>query len=411
MSEEYLKQIAENTAEANEKLEAIHEALELGSKVGVTGAEAPPSYVTESYLRRQLEVNVFARAILDIMADLVITPHPLKDKQAVINADYWLTSGKLTFAPDADPIFPFHHYPTKVSEMLGLKITSRFYAPGGEVVRGDPQDITDDRGTTGQYTTIRNGGSTDLEHGVDKTVTLEHTQSSQLEKGIQLDLTAKEGASYAGVNAELEEHLGITENQTDATSDSKTSSTTFSDKAIVPAGAEETFVYSKQTKRFTQPYSINANADVAFSIHAQALEIGSTPRVRGVACSWYLFNHENQAILAPSHDPDKPPFDLSFQNIHDFCGFVRGYDARAPQMRFYIGSGRASARALAALAILEDATNMHLVLSGVDTLVIDADADYQAIDVKGVSDAEIHERYGKEGLPLSPNSDPSYNLP
>ena len=90
--------------------------------------------------------------------------------------------------------------------MLRVTITDRFYRPGGDIERGDPKSVDNETGTTGEYTSIRNHGNTVIEHQVDKTVTLEHSRSSSLSKGITLDLTSKESAGYGGVSVELEQH-------------------------------------------------------------------------------------------------------------------------------------------------------------------------------------------------------------
>ena len=61
-------------------------------------------------------------------------------------------------------------------------------------------------------------------------MTLEHTESSELSEGIQLDMTTTASAEYGGVSGSLESHLGITVNATQATSSSTTTTTSFSDK-------------------------------------------------------------------------------------------------------------------------------------------------------------------------------------
>ena len=89
------------------------------------------------------------------------------------------------------------------------------------MTRDAPAGVAALRGTTGEYTTIRNKGREAIEHHINKSETLEHSQTSVLSKGFSLDLTAKQEVSYGGVTAGLEEHLGVTKNEEDSESSSE----------------------------------------------------------------------------------------------------------------------------------------------------------------------------------------------
>ena len=117
-----------------------------------------------------------------------------------------------------------------------MEISARSYQPGGKVLRSPPQDLDEGVVTTGEYSSIRNHGEEPVEHAVDKTVSLEQSQTSELSAGITLDLTSKESASYGGVSADLEQHLGITVNKSESQTSSKTVTTTFSDKVTIDPG-------------------------------------------------------------------------------------------------------------------------------------------------------------------------------
>ena len=92
-------------------------------------------------------------------------------------------------------------------------------------------------------------------------------------------------------------------------------------------------------------------------------------------------------------------YDLPFKTIHEFVGFVRGYDTRAPGMRGYLEHG-AGPRAQAAVKSLEAESTMWLHLSGTKDIVIDDNADYSVLDVKGVTDDQIKGQFGKVGAPV-----------
>ena len=341
---------------------------------------AAKGYVTESSLRRKLEVDAFAPRMLDVMLDLA-TENPFADRFAYArNSAHWPDDGLITFGRhgDAPPIW--------------VQITSRFYAPGGTVVLGTLKQLSDSPGTTGQYTTIRNGGSTDIEHEVDKTVELTDETSSELSEGIQLDMTTKESAEYGGVSGEMEQHLGITVDATQAQSHSKTETTTFSDKVVIPAAAEYAIVYSKTAKHFTQDYAINSRAEVGFTltIHEHADWFGPH---RG-----YILGHNNSRFVW-SHQHQH--YSAAFKSIHDFVGFLRGFDDAAPDMAGYYD--HAGYRAQHGVQALEAPATMHLQLTGTNLIETNGDADYSVIDVKGVSDDDIKNRFGEVGNPVPPS--------
>ena len=338
----------------------------------------PETYQTESYFRRQLELGPFAGRVLDVMTDLTYKPY-LDRFEAHVNGDKWLSDNDVVFGSEGKGVpFSFH-------------INSRFYAPGGKVISGKRQSVSADDGSTGQYTTIRNGGTTDIEHEVDKSVTLEHTESSELSEGIQLDMTTKVSAEYGGVSGSLEQHLGITVDATQATSSSSSTTTAFSDKVIVPGGAEYAIVYKKSTARFRQPYDLNASADLDFVWYfnghwGDALDYYPNAK--------YLFTDGNKPLLQWSHNHSR--YELSFKSIHEFIGFVRGYDTRAPGMRGYLDHG-AGPRAQAAVRSLEDESTLWLRLSGTKDIVIDGNAEYSVLDVKGIVDDQIKDQFSKPG--------------
>lgn len=343
----------------------------------------PEHYVTESYLRRQIEVGIIAPRILDVMCDLAYVWN-IDRFEAHVDGDAWLSDDLIQFGENGKhPPFSIH-------------IDNRFYGQGGTVNRGQMEDVTDNTGTTGQYTTIRNGGETDIEHEVDQTVTLEHSTSSELSEGIQLDMTTKESAQYGGVSGEMEQHLGITVNATQAQSSSTSTSTTFSDKVTVPSGSEYAIVYSKQRKQFRQPYQIDANADVAFTVYRN----GHADYARDhYPHAHFLFAPGNGPLLRWSSEHQR--YGMSFTSIHEFVGFLRGYDTRAPGMAGYYAA--AGYRAHHAIATLEDPNNFHLKLNGTNTVVIDSDADYSVVNIKGMSDDDVKDAFGSAGKQVPPS--------
>ena len=96
-------------------------------------------YITESYLRRQIEEKAFSEVGV-ILSDLCFTGFHLYP-----NLDYWSEQSIVDLAHDDARYFRF-------------TIKDRFYRPGGTVKRSPPKGVDDSTGTTGQYTPIRNGG-------------------------------------------------------------------------------------------------------------------------------------------------------------------------------------------------------------------------------------------------------------
>lgn len=346
------------------------------------------NYVTESYLRRGIEQKAFEE-ICAILTDLCF------DGKSSVDMNDWDSDGKIYGLVQ-------RHEDHEMHQRFIFTIKNRFYRSGGYVHRDDPKDVSQGTGTTGQYTTIRNGGENPIEHDIDKSVTLEHQQSSELHVGITLDLTAKETASYAGVGAELEQHLGITVDKTEAESSSSTTTTSFSDKVTVSPGEEVAIVYSKSSKHFTQDFTVNALSDCAFELEIIDWGFYSGPHADK------LFNSANHAlwdwVSNKSRDRSaRGNWVTHFDSIHDFMGFIHGFDVRAPYMKFYGGKTKDvwGSGAKAAGAVLEKADILRLILSGTDDMLVEGDADYSVMDIKGMSDEEVDEKYGKAGNPIS----------
>ena len=365
----------------------------------MTGSIKPTAqdenYVTESYLRRGIEVDHALRLVSIILFDLGFHHGSLP---GALYGEHWYKEGIVHTTQQHYWSYNHGHYLYK--PWITYTITDRFYRPGGEVNRGDPVGVSSVPGTTGQYTTIRNTGLHDLTHQVDKTVTLEHSRSSTLSKGLTLDLTAKAEASYGGVSASLESHLGVTVNKEDSESTTTTTSTTFSDTVTVegsqstPGGEQVAIVYSKTTKRFNQPFSINAIADFGFKI--EFYDLHYAPRNKKNAL--YLVSHHNNALWESGTDKNKMLYVTSFKSLHDFAGFIRGYDPRAPQMRYY--PGNMSKAAMNALETLEKAEVLRLQLTGTQDVVQEGDADYTVTDIKGVGDDKLADLFGVSGKPI-----------
>ena len=337
---------------------------------------APPvaadeTYITESYLRRKIECNTLAHLIGDIMADLTgggWFNHP--------DCDAWHSKGQINIVVDS-----VDHGQYAVALM---EISARSYQPGGKVLRSPPKDLDEGVVTTGEYSSIRNHGQEPVEHAVDKTVSLEQSQTSELSAGITLDLTSKESASYGGVSADLEQHLGITVNKSESQTSSKTVTTTFSDKVTIDPGEEVAIVYKKTDKRYSQDYSIDALIDVDFCLWlGHDHKSGSKSR--------YLFSGENDDLWEKRHEK------MCFDSIHSFVSFLLGFDVRAPAMEGY--EDHMNGRAKRALDVLRHNTHnmLSLVLSGTDYIVHDDDADYSIEDISGMTDDDVKDRFGKEG--------------
>ena len=329
-------------------------------------------YITESYLRRQIEEKAFSDVGV-ILSDLCFTGFHL-----YTNLDYWSEDSIVDLARDNARYFRF-------------TVKDRFYRPGGTVNRSPPKGVDDSTGTTGQYTPIRNGGNTPIEHQVTDTVTLEHNQTSTLSKGIELDLTSKVSAGYGGVSAELESHLGITVNTEESESTTETKSHTFSDTVEVGPGDEIAVVYTRGSKRYTQDFVIDALADCSFYLKISEWD-GSK------------YAGPDAPILSSKHNrglwdyQSSPHWGAHWESLHDFCGFVRGYDVRAPNMHYYFKN--ASPKAKAALTVLEDASILGLKLDGSDSIISQGDPAFSVVDISNLSDGDVRDRYGHEGQPL-----------
>ena len=351
-------------------------------------------YITESYLRRDIEVNHIFRDIWIVLGDLAYNKGRVK--YGGLNANGWYKSGELllgavpTYQPLGLHVMAFH-------------INDRFYQPGGTVIRGKAQNSKQAIGTTGQFSKINNNGENDIVHQVDKTVTLENSTESHLSKEFQLDITAKVEAGYGGVSAGLETHLGLSQSSEEIESQTKTTETTFSDQVTISPGEEVAIVYSRSNTHFSQPFIIDAIADVAFTVDLYDLHRGAGGNAR------YLVAHSNEGLFEVidhgywAHDPHDTSgadshYQFKFNDINQFCGFILGDDARAPGMAGY--HSHMSDDAKAAFAALQCEATRHLALSGSDSVSQEGDADYSVEDIQGITDAKVESMFGKAGNPL-----------
>lgn len=337
----------------------------------------PDSYITESYLRRSIEYKALT-AVTDILWDLLDRPDI---KLLNMAAKYWYSNGNVSRN------WSDGHHSQRVFD---VHIHDRFYRPGGDVERGDPYDADGGPVTSGEYTVERNHGSTPIKHHANKSITLTESKTSELSEGVELDMTAKQSAGYGGVSAEFEEHLGITVNKTDARTSSEERTAEFGDEVDIPGGKEVVIVYQKTSKRFFQDFTINAISDLAFDLELTWPDINMRHRKDG-----HLFNDDNHALWSWRDYEAKRK--CSFKSLHDFCGFIRGYDPRAPKMAGYVNQMSDSAKS--ALAKLEDAEILRLVLSGTNDALSEGDADYSLNNCQGVSDGDIDDIFGKDNAP------------
>ena len=284
-------------------------------------------------------------------------------------------------------------YQTGLFDAIVFHIKSRFYRQGGTVVRGPKRGVASADGDTGQYTPIRNDGSTTITHEIAKSVTEEHTQSSTLSKGVQLDLTSKVSASYGAVSADLESHLGVTVNQEDAESTSTTTEDSFSDTVPVPPGKEVAIVFTEETLHYTQDFTIDAIADCSFGVTFNRL--GNKKDMLTGKNTENLLNHKNKGLWDSIHHDT---YTTHFDSIHDFCGFIRGYDVRAPAMAGYVRHGHVShgwsARAQAAIYDLEKAELLELKLTGTEAIEAQSGAAFSVQNIANLTDDEVKKMYG-----------------
>ena len=113
----------------------------------------------------------------------------------------------------------------------------------------------------------------------------------------------------------------------------------------------------------------------------------------------FLFDDQVSILDWSSHHQR---YSMHFESVHEFAGFLRGYDTRAPAMKGYYSA--AGVRAQHAIQALEDTSHFRVQLTGTNLIEQDADADYSVVDVKGLSDDDVKGRFGKAGAPVPPST-------
>ena len=341
-------------------------------------------YITESYLRRGIEVGHAIPAINAIFIDLLLGPGVVDKGLA---AAQWYRQGN---------VIQGRHDHGHYQQVFLYHIKSRGYRQGGDIQRGPLVGVSDGPVNAGEFTSIHNQTNQQLTHEIDKSVELENSRSSTLSKEVTLDLTAKAEAGYGGVSASLETHLGISVGTEDSTSSSKTTTTSFHDTIPVGPFSDIAIIYSKSRKQYEQSLKIDAISEMAFSVELdymiQYQELHDHPK------SKYLLAGINNGLWSIGNYPDAEKRVAPFNSIQDFCGFTRGYDPRAPQMRGYLNDASDSAKA--ALEKLEDNEALRLILDGSQTVVADNNADYTVQNIHGLSDGDLQDLYGDENAPV-----------
>ena len=343
-------------------------------------------YITESYLRRRVEAEgtdataykqgtqSICHQMAILLADICWGPHKPPSEMTHLNTDEWASKHGVFVGQDRT--------------YWSIYINNRNYEPGGNVKRSPPTPRqSSGAASTGQFTTIRNGGQADEVHDANKSVELVDSRSSSLTRGFTFDLTAKESISEGGITAEAEEHLGISETDEITSDHSETVTDSFDDTVTVhgsvdspPGGEELTIGYSKVRNTWDQTYTIRAVCDFAPNVLFHNWFNASSPNAA------YLYNDANAGVFDWS---ERSIDSAKWPSIHDFLGFVRGFDPRAPHMARY-WPAHASDAAKTAMAWLEEPSNRFLQLSGSASFVDDGDADYRIYDVSGVSDDDVH---------------------
>lgn len=338
------------------------------------------SYITESYLRRKIECEHIAPAMASVLLDLASISGAGVWRTV---CDHWFKDGKIQVT---GAFKDRHTGKYDVFDFLEIEITSRFYKPGGVVKRSQPKGLSDVPQQTGQYTPIKNGGENPIVHTVDKKVTLTKSQSSELSRGVTLDLTAKGEVGYGGVTASLESHLGVTVNEQESESSSVTREQGFSDTVTVSPGESVAIVYQKTRKTYTQDFQIDAQADIGFNVTIKGIG-----KDTGAPHVGFLLDDGNADLWDSVHGTWHT---TSFKSMHDFCGFIRGYDPRAPKMAGYMA--KAGWTAKHKMGILENSPDWYLLqLTGSDTVVQDSDAAFSVEDVGGLSSLQVENKFGK----------------
>ena len=312
----YLKKIADNTTEANEKLEAIHEALELGSKLGAAEPPPPPDpgkVIPLSYLlhRQQQGGGVGTRK------DPVHKPNGDSVGQAILefvysqialnNADtshYWSLAGWTKDNMRADlrtesPYYPdFNAGPYVTWDYQGIDPEFSQWNDGDEhIVSSVPYE---QQGQGWIVDLSEADPDKDLPFEREESVTLTQERSVSMTHTTEIDVgvesTTKIGGELAGVSLEEELKLSFGYKDTEEDAEAKSNSTskeTSTKIAYDCPGAEKTLltIESQDINSF-RPKEWDGAARYGFTLY--------TPQrdwlARGVGR--YLFNGTAPQITA-----------------------------------------------------------------------------------------------------------------
>ena len=348
-------------------------------------------YLSEAYLRKKLESEKVFPLVSTILNDLCFDGNHLK---LSINSDDWAKDSKLRAGTTFNRGSPKQWW----APVFTYNIFGRFYRPDGKVVFGPLQDVQEaDDLMTGQFKPYDDEIQSPIEINISHETKLTHTKSSSLTEGVQIDLTAKESVSYAGVSGELEQHLGIDVSKETAQSSSKETTETIDETIPINPGEKIVVVFTKSTKRYNADFDIDAVADCGFEVEIRLLPSLKWGH-RGNAK--YILSPHNKGLWEKQHGTFHS---FKVNNIHDFCGLIRGYDVRAPALREYCQHHMSKAAHNALLA-LENEDTLHLSFSGSQQIVNDHNASFAVRDVVKYNGdrSKYEDLFGKDvaGQPL-----------
>ena len=361
-------------------------------------AAAGPQLVTETYLRRELDVSTAIAWSIPVAEAFAGPVHRFTSRVVDVQADTW----------DRDKMV---RLTVVLNDGGGIQrhIPMRWTFAGhdydldsGSVTQGACHKLPSAGvATTGEFTTVENGLSTDIEHKISKTVTESVATSTTLDESIELTsgLTIEAGSSTNKVSGTLSTQLGIDKSATE--DHSKETSVTVEDTLIVSANTDAAVVFSTDDAAVDCGIMLNAEADWS-SITVDVLfprELHRHYYPDNDYWSRLPASYSNvRLLLAGDAVRDgKGAATITFDEADQAWRLFSGADVRCP----HCGGLRFTPAARAAISSMSDPAARWITFDGTRHSTSKRDASYKAYDVTGCSQPVVTETISKAGVAVA----------
>ena len=366
----------------------------------------PPQLVTETWLRRQLDISIAKLWAIPIAEALAGPAHRFTSRVVDVDADTWDDDHQvhLTVILNDGPGRQRH---------LPMTFTFGGYdydKASGSVVQGKCTQLPGAGvSTTGEFTTVRNGTDASIEHKISKTVEESNSSSVSLDESVELsNKTTVEagtdfGAGSGSVSNEFSATFGIDKSSTE--DHSKTTSVTVEDTINVSPDRTVAITFTTDDAAVDCDVDINAEGDwSSIKVEAEApfdwQNRGRQWSSWSDAVKYVPTSYSNIQILRRGTalgGYDHRTATIEFDQGDQVYRLLKGFDVRCP----HCGELLFTVQAKGLIEQAGDPDSRWVVFDGTRHQTTKKDASYTAMDVTGLDEDCVRDALDDAGKLVS----------